>query len=818
MQSPSLPPVASQASGGQREPNPRHDSDSQPDPFTGRFGGLLSNLGEKREVEGRHAHHMENGKVIRSEGATHAPPLELSAAYDREIHPPRKKFLQRLQQAQSEQEIPRRASGLKAGICLGSAWRRNYIVLKISFKDNEAAHRKWLDITDEERSAVLQFYNSILAAMASEAECGERAPPGPTSEPYANGQHVRVLDQLLDQVDQNQAGPSRNWQPTGQPPMVIYHPQATRPATLEDPEYIVQPVIPAPAPTPAPAPAPMAGVSGSMHAPRAQQHFPHPQNPSAGALGPNGWRQHFPHPQNPSAGASGFMPAPVAQQHFPNPSVGASGFMPAPATGSQGFVSTTPPGLNQRWFGEVKCTPRYLFPTKWTSEGRARDVEMTVSPAETQEETESHVRPRLPPIDGQLQGDVSGHLNPAATIAFVKCLNGLTVVIEDQTQEIRTLRETFEDRLNGQAEVTSRPSSSHSAGTRHKKKSASRPHEDLTLRMRKRQKRIEQKVTRLRGEKSRRSRNSNVLDRMEVDDELDEEELSEDLTRLRARLRHAFEEVMQITDWADVYHMYPPLTSDELALYKARDPAIVPTAKNLRIDFHLGWSKPFNKEARAAFIDRYLERVQNGSYAKNPTPPELLTRECIGVILDGQMTNYRLKWRRSKTPLAPNQLAKLARAACQRSRKRTLHESREALLLRRGYTRHVRFFKMLEPVHMSGDETDGETKTHPPKWRIIVARWQSTEFRNFLWEIDRMYREDWGHPPHRRATGGNPPRDRVFRSASGENETTGLSRDEDGVAPPGLWRNCYADAWLKQQAPHVISELDIVDEDYDFSF
>ncbi|KAI1783090.1 hypothetical protein LXA43DRAFT_904308, partial [Ganoderma leucocontextum] len=127
---------------------------------------------------------------------------------------------------------------------------------------------------------------------------------------------------------------------------------------------------------------------------------------------------------------------------------------------------------------------------------------------------------------------------------------------------------------------------------------------------------------------------------------------------------------------------------------------------------------------------------------------------------------------------------------------------------RRGYTRHVRFFKLLEPVNMSGDETDGDAKTHPPKWRILLARWQSSELKNFLWEIDRMYREDWGHPPHKRATGGNPPRDRVHRPDC----------YEEGIAPMGLWRNCYDETWLKAQAPHFVRELEIVDEDYNFTF
>ena len=107
---------------------------------------------------------------------------------------------------------------------------------------------------------------------------------------------------------------------------------------------------------------------------------------------------------------------------------------------------------------------------------------------------------------------------------------------------------------------------------------------------------------------------------------------------------------------------------------------------------------------------------------------------------------------------------------------------------------------------MSGDETDGE-KTPDSNYRIIVSKWQSQELRNFLWTIDARYRHDWEHPTHRRAMGGNRPRTRVLRP--------GYS--EDGIAPIGLWKNCYDNDWLAEQPPYVVRELEIIDEDYNFS-
>ena len=115
---------------------------------------------------------------------------------------------------------------------------------------------------------------------------------------------------------------------------------------------------------------------------------------------------------------------------------------------------------------------------------------------------------------------------------------------------------------------------------------------------------------------------------------------------------------------------------------------------------------------------------------------------------------------------------------------------------------------MLRPIHMSGDETDGQTKTHPPTFRIVEARWQSLAFKTFLRTLDALYRECWAHPVGRRATPGNPPRNRVEHPEA---------RVEDGIAPVGLWRNCYDRAWLKSLRPHVRASLKIIDADYDFT-
>ncbi|KAH9919204.1 uncharacterized protein BXZ73DRAFT_52640, partial [Epithele typhae] len=78
----------------------------------------------------------------------------------------------------------------------------------------------------------------------------------------------------------------------------------------------------------------------------------------------------------------------------------------------------------------------------------------------------------------------------------------------------------------------------------------------------------------------------------------------------------------------------------------------------------------------------------------------------------------------------------------------------------------------------------------------------------FFWALDAIYRKHWAKPIGDCATPGNPPRLRVL---------TPKSRKEDGVAPCGLWRNCYDPEWLASLFPHVRDSLNIIDEDYNFS-
>lgn len=110
---------------------------------------------------------------------------------------------------------------------------------------------------------------------------------------------------------------------------------------------------------------------------------------------------------------------------------------------------------------------------------------------------------------------------------------------------------------------------------------------------------------------------------------------------------------------------------------------------------------------------------------------------------------------------------------------------------------------------MSGDETDsgGEGVGPPKTFRIIRQQWMSNELRNFLRNLDHIYRANWRSPIGSRASRGNPPRIRISSKFS---TTT-------GEVPPRLPRNCYDRDWLAGLRQWQKDDLDIVEEDYDFT-
>ena len=125
-----------------------------------------------------------------------------------------------------------------------------------------------------------------------------------------------------------------------------------------------------------------------------------------------------------------------------------------------------------------------------------------------------------------------------------------------------------------------------------------------------------------------------------------------------------------------------------------------------------------------------------------------------------------------------------------------------------GLFEHVLIFTKLAPVHMSGDEAESEEARRKGIYVIIEAEWQSEDFKTFVRSLNQRYLEDWDKQVGRRKRG-RPPRQR-YTSAS-------KPLVVDSVAPVGLWRNCYDLTWLGKQPQWIIRELDIINQDYDFT-
>ncbi|EIW65127.1 uncharacterized protein TRAVEDRAFT_108669 [Trametes versicolor FP-101664 SS1] len=138
------------------------------------------------------------------------------------------------------------------------------------------------------------------------------------------------------------------------------------------------------------------------------------------------------------------------------------------------------------------------------------------------------------------------------------------------------------------------------------------------------------------------------------------------------------------------------------------------------------------------------------------------------------------------------------------------YRDRRFVVLYLGEGRHKVLFERLSAANMSEDETDGDAVEHPPVYRIVIAEWQSEEFKLFLWALDALYRIHWKAPPASRCKSGNPPRTRVLREGAG-------CKTIPGTAAPGLWRNCYNPEWLRKLKAHDLAELDIQEGIYDFS-
>ncbi|KAJ8454816.1 hypothetical protein ONZ51_g12806 [Trametes cubensis] len=142
------------------------------------------------------------------------------------------------------------------------------------------------------------------------------------------------------------------------------------------------------------------------------------------------------------------------------------------------------------------------------------------------------------------------------------------------------------------------------------------------------------------------------------------------------------------------------------------------------------------------------------------------------------------------------------------ARRAELYDSRLRVVALTGLERHMLLFTRLSPDNMSDDETDRPPFHRPRTYRIIESRWQSLALKTFLRGLDALYRQGWDRSRPRVRFAGAPPRVRIPQEGGPE---------ADGLAPTGLWRNCYDKDWLRTLDADQRNTLEVIDDDYDFS-
>lgn len=251
--------------------------------------------------------------------------------------------------------------------------------------------------------------------------------------------------------------------------------------------------------------------------------------------------------------------------------------------------------------------------------------------------------------------------------------------------------------------------------------------------------------------------------------------------------------------------------------------------KRLRIDFVHPWKGfPYNVEVRSVIITHLIQALEGGSYSEQHILSRYWTVEIIGDTLDVHMAYLRSQYRYYMKPEEVRQQIHYKRLGQMSlvSRKNwvcivcgltlppmlilslKLRDNRIKILNILGLNEHLKLFENMENAHMSDDEPDEDhngDRSFPSRFHSYRPDWRSAELGTFLHTIDTHTPVLWGRPKGRRATPGNPPRQRY--------EMENMVRP--GEVPVGLWKNCYDAAWLSRQRPHIVRNLEIIDSDYD---
>ncbi|KAI1795835.1 hypothetical protein LXA43DRAFT_1090470 [Ganoderma leucocontextum] len=295
------------------------------------------------------------------------------------------------------------------------------------------------------------------------------------------------------------------------------------------------------------------------------------------------------------------------------------------------------------------------------------------------------------------------------------------------------------------------------------------------------------------------------------------------LDLLARHVRTHLKKMLGFQTWEELVKKNPPLSGDQIKLFANPGTSVLDIfpGRRLHFDFEQSWEKfSFNREASKLFVADFLSKVKAGQYSNPPVAPRYLTAHNVASVLTAYMDTCRRKYREVLDPISADEKERRADSSCKNGRRSTLLHQRILTTERRGWDQFDPLWQALTPANMSDDETDSGSKKgkgkvtrrrkrHWPTWTVIRSLWQSDALVEFLHGVDKHYRRDWENPGRysgKRKSSGQPPRRRYLKETS---------KVEEGVVPPGLWRNCYNPAWLKTLRPDEIAALQIIDEDFD---
>jgi len=122
------------------------------------------------------------------------------------------------------------------------------------------------------------------------------------------------------------------------------------------------------------------------------------------------------------------------------------------------------------------------------------------------------------------------------------------------------------------------------------------------------------------------------------------------------------------------------------------------------------------------------------------------------------------------------------------------------------FSRHVQLMQSLTSQGVSSDESDSGDDTSHKAFRRISPAWRSEDLQGFMWALDCVIQANRRPKVSHCSIRGAEPRRRLL----------GSTKNDNAIAPPGLPRNCYDEAWLSTLTAKELRMLNVRDA-YDFT-